>query len=412
MSQYRLYNSEDIHKLEQELEFYKDTLQAVDSGHAYEYLKKQRELYNLNVKFSTIKGEMKVMEENYQERISGYERREKNVSSQIQTLEESLSQLKYDVRMIKSEMERLRFSELLDKVNIVINKTDDHLYQVKKEIDSQREEFNELRNELKPNPGGGTPQAPRQSEYRRLQNMLQSTGNIEQYYHQKKTNEVNSQAYRNSMTYNQHSAPPRSFGASNDSTPMRKGKKMFRNSQYDLNKNIITRTTTSKNMKGKKKAENPGIERKLPEGSKEQVSPFPTGNTGKEKKEDKNHAEKNIVNVNPEESSAKLEAKPIASHYFTTSPPKNQEKTPKTSSSQLKIQENEHPTQEESPEQKSKTAKPASLKQEQANQSSAADQPSSKKPESKQKDEKDGKEQETENKKMEFASFFSLFKKI
>ncbi|MBM7573689.1 hypothetical protein [Aquibacillus albus] len=140
------------------------------------------------------------MDEKYQENITGYEDCEQIFTEQIQTINETINQLKQDVNLIKSELAKMRVSELREKMDLVIYKTDDHLTKVKSQIDSQKEELSQLKKHINPN-APTKKQTPRPSEYRQLQNMLQSFNNVEQF----------SQSSKNSMTTRKTSRPPLPF---------------------------------------------------------------------------------------------------------------------------------------------------------------------------------------------------------
>ncbi|MFD2046661.1 hypothetical protein ACFSTA_20595 [Ornithinibacillus salinisoli] len=247
MYQYKLYNSEEIDKLKRDLNLYKQNIKTLKSGDLLvKYLEMQRELYDYRLKFSTLKGEMHAMEDRYEEKLTGYETQAQKLTSQIQTINDSLNQLKLDVNLIKGEVKEIRFTELLEKMNIVINKTDESLTKVKGEIVSQEEKFTQLKEQLKQENPRKTA-APRQSEYRRLQNMLQSfnTGQATNT----KNNRITSGKTTMKRNYNPNPRTIKSIGDIEHATPVNKTKKSFRSSQFEVNKNIITKTTTPQKTK-------------------------------------------------------------------------------------------------------------------------------------------------------------------
>lgn len=123
MYQYKLYNTGEIEKLKQDLEVYKQMLVTIKSSDSVDkYLQLQHELNELRLKFSKLKGEMKAMEESYQEKLAEHERQDQKLFTKIQTINDSLNHLKQDVTFIKDEVEEMRVTELLEKINLVVNK--------------------------------------------------------------------------------------------------------------------------------------------------------------------------------------------------------------------------------------------------------------------------------------------------
>ncbi|WP_163537032.1 hypothetical protein [Gracilibacillus sp. YIM 98692] len=174
------------------------------------------------------------------EKLTGYGKQMYNISDKIQNINDSLNQLKQEVNLIKSEVEEIRVNELLEKMDMVMNKTDENLTNIQTEVYSQKEELSQLEDHMKQN----TPNKPKSrkpSEYRQLQNMLRSVNNVGQT-----SNQINS-SMSNRSTFNQTtSINQKSRRTGQNTIPTSKGKKMFRGSQYDLNKNTITRISTSK----------------------------------------------------------------------------------------------------------------------------------------------------------------------
>ncbi|WP_430788248.1 hypothetical protein VBD025_00450 [Virgibacillus flavescens] len=272
MSRYKLYYADDIEELKLTLEVYKHTLETIKKDEVVEdILKMKRAFYDLNLKLSKLKGEMKIMEENHHEKITEYEHEKQNLSVRIKTVNNSLSQLKQDVNKIMDMVEQMRSTELHEKMNHVISKQDASLIEEKSEIDKLKEEILFLKEHIQPNTSTNyettghpslptipiqdavrQPTPPRQSEYRRLQNMIQSSGQIEQATSKKKSNMINRPNPSKSNSSKQRSHPVDFSGDVQLNVPMSKGKKSFRHADYDLNKNIITST----NKESKKKVEN------------------------------------------------------------------------------------------------------------------------------------------------------------
>lgn len=120
---------------------------------------------------------------------------EENVSDEritdpISTLQQSITQLKQEVELIKKDIEDLRVEELLSKVNSSMNKTDNQITELKKDLDQHNERIQNLRSIDEPDLI-----APKnnQSEYRQIQTMLHSlhrTNPSEKNHHEWKPSHI------------------------------------------------------------------------------------------------------------------------------------------------------------------------------------------------------------------------------
>ncbi|MGJ9458033.1 hypothetical protein [Oceanobacillus sp. CF4.6] len=303
MHRYKLYNSDDVEKLQRELDIYKYTLETVKSRDGVNgYLKTKSDFNDLQLKYSKLKGEMKIMEENHQRSVTEYELEKQFLSTRMNTVSESISQMEQDMNWIMDRMEQMRFTELLEKMNQVMSKQDDHLIETKIKIERLNEEILQFKkymgsNVPTPEPAK-EPLAPKKSEYRQLQNMLQSPNYVEQAGTKKKNNMTNTQISRRPMLNNQTPYPTNTSGSVQNTTSMNQGKKTFRNSQYELNKNTVTRITTKKSNQGKKKAKSNVDENPLMTAN-DNTPPLTNDNTSMEK----NVEETKVPDVNIEKHS-------------------------------------------------------------------------------------------------------------
>ncbi|WP_277680207.1 hypothetical protein [Gracilibacillus dipsosauri] len=120
---------------------------------------------------------------------------EENVSDEritdpISTLQQSITQLKQEVELIKKDIEDLRVEELLNKVNSSMNKTDNQITELKKDLDQHNERIQNLRSIDEPDLI-----APKnnQSEYRQIQTILHSlhrTNPSEKNHHEWKPSHI------------------------------------------------------------------------------------------------------------------------------------------------------------------------------------------------------------------------------
>ncbi|WP_058307188.1 hypothetical protein [Gracilibacillus massiliensis] len=91
----------------------------------------------------------------------------------INHLTEVVSDLQQEIRLIKNEIEKLKLTTLIDKLHLFIENTEEQFENLNTDIDRQKQELQQLKQSLTKS----TPRRP--SEYRQLQNMLQSARQTE-----------------------------------------------------------------------------------------------------------------------------------------------------------------------------------------------------------------------------------------
>ncbi|WP_058307183.1 coiled-coil domain-containing protein [Gracilibacillus massiliensis] len=236
MYQYKLYNYQDIEKLNKELEVYKKVVETRDADHSILYWQTKQELEELKQKLQKGKGEMKVMEESYHTQLRDYADKEQKISSQIHSIHHSIQQLKKDVQTIRGEVKELRVNELLEKINQVIGETNVDLDDVKKQVKEQNQEFQQINKQLQASSPPKQQTRNRTSEYRQLQRMLKS---------------AKPKGHRAPPPSQQIMTNPKqdTRESTRQMITIQNGKKTFHNTQYELNKNIIVKKTTTKTKK-------------------------------------------------------------------------------------------------------------------------------------------------------------------
>ncbi|MDQ0159590.1 hypothetical protein [Alkalibacillus salilacus] len=144
-------------------------------------------------------------EKNYEEEHTHTEQEDESISA-------SINNLKHDVDSIKEEVGKMQIQKLLSKMYQMMEQIDDQLKKLEEEIILQKS--NNQKSEETTNATPNQPK-PRMSEYKMLQNMLQSSGSAGT-----PTNQRNSNLTRNRANSGHPSNPNM------------------------LNKNIITRKST------------------------------------------------------------------------------------------------------------------------------------------------------------------------
>lgn len=252
MYRYELYNVDDIDRLKKELDSYKQTVRTVTEGKLIkDYLKTKDDFYDLKMEIFKLKGEMKAMENNYQEKIYNHQMEEQYLTKQLTSITSSLQQLNQKVQMIKNQFEQLPFNDLSEKINQLINTQNTKSEEQKKELENVIEEISQIKRLMKTKEEDTTAKNSRsvkRSEYKQLQSILQFPNNVEQSLNKKKNNQVNRQKYSFTKPNNENSYCVHHYDSQDSETiSMSKAKKTFRNAQYEINKNIITRTATPNN---------------------------------------------------------------------------------------------------------------------------------------------------------------------
>ncbi|WP_211742199.1 hypothetical protein [Ornithinibacillus massiliensis] len=229
----------EIENLKQRLEDYKQHLEStITSKTSNNYPELHQALNESKEKNIRLKGELRRMETHYQEQINRYEQQAKNITAKLESIDDSISQLKYDISQLKGEVNGFQFQELINKLNQLIVKTDENLLTIKRDMDLQDQTFSQIKEQLKPKSEPQT--VSRQSDYRRVQNMLQSitTSNGNQMLpnttRRKPIQPSNSSINR----------LPTRANNKNTTLSINQGRKSFVNSQYEFNKNIIKKKKT------------------------------------------------------------------------------------------------------------------------------------------------------------------------
>ncbi|WP_281975632.1 hypothetical protein [Halobacillus litoralis] len=245
MDRYRLYSTDEMQTLKEKLRLYKEILYFMKSGSVTDdYLLTKME--SNDFKFN-LEGVMNKMED------YNYEAGEKTklLSAQLQSVNETVNVLKKDLEAIKDKMDRLQIHDLMEKMNRVIDTQQTSVKQeTTSEVDRLKDEITYLKGQIQSAPQQTMPETPvpvqesrqapaRTSEYRKLQNMLQSsrsyTSARNDHYPPMSNRQAGNQSsyYQNQQAANQTSFPNQSM---NDGK-----RKKYNNPQMDMNKNTIIR---------------------------------------------------------------------------------------------------------------------------------------------------------------------------
>ncbi|QGH35234.1 hypothetical protein GI584_14775 [Gracilibacillus salitolerans] len=332
MYQYRLYNFEEIEKLNRDLEVYKKAIETWNESESVLYMEAQEDLEATKKELAKYKGDMKVMEETYQKQIQGYEQKEQKIAAQIHAINHSIQQLKKDVHSIKDDVKEIRINELLEKVDQIIGNTDTELHEVKKQINEQKNTITQVKNQPHPNKQQRTKR--RTSEYRQLHNMLKAA---------KPKSHVTPPPSNSSMT----NPKPRRQPANTNMITIQNGKKTFHNAKYELNKNIIV-----KKKKANVEQKNTRKVTKAKEGVKEEIKEKIQEETDNKSMPENEVKEKDIQQVKqvqesqPQKPTVTPEPKELNS--VVTPEPKKQELTVEPEPKTAMEKQEQKTTQEES----------------------------------------------------------------
>ncbi|SFJ75325.1 hypothetical protein SAMN04487936_10449 [Halobacillus dabanensis] len=256
MDRYRLNDTEELTAMKEKLNIYKGMLRSIKSGNVLEdYLLSKTESYEFKI---ISEGVMKKMEDYHY----GSEERTKQLSAQIQSVTETVSGLKNDIALIKEKMDRLQVHDLIGKMNQIID-TQQHPVKNEKEyeVDYLKEELAKLKKEMISTHQQATAQeayiqqgqktSSKTSDFRKLQNMLQSSRQFNpgknDYY---PTMNQNRSYNPNQPTFQRknknHTEPPiPKFGKSRGSTSKNR---TYINPQMEMYQNSVVRTDSKKNV--------------------------------------------------------------------------------------------------------------------------------------------------------------------
>jgi hypothetical protein len=190
MEKSKYSSNQDIETLKQKLVTYKQTLHSLKGGGVIEdYLLIKKEYEDLKGQVSTLKGEIKTIMEKQDLQIHEYEKKVEVMTAQVKLINDTMSDLKQDVSLLMSKVSNIDFSDILRKIdkmvdiqyasissikdgNNELNVLKDEIAQLKKQTNNQSTANTATVNQNK---------KTQPSNYRQLQNILQSSKSIQPY---------------------------------------------------------------------------------------------------------------------------------------------------------------------------------------------------------------------------------------
>lgn len=251
MYRYELYNVEDIEKLKQEIDAYKQTMEFITEGKLIEdYLQTKNDFYTLKMEIFKLKGELNKMENKLQEEYLQQQLEEQRLANQQASILNTLEGLDQRSEIIKLQLEQLPLTELFEKIDKFLQAQNEKSDAQKKELESLKEEMIQIKELMKTQDSTTSKnnRSTHKSEYRQLHNLLQYPNQVEQQSVSKKKNNQVSRQHHSLAKSNRDKTYYSQYSDTKDSgtISMNKAKKTFLHSQYKLNKNIVTRTATPK----------------------------------------------------------------------------------------------------------------------------------------------------------------------
>lgn len=256
MDRYRLNGTDELTAMKEKLNIYKGMLRSIKSGNVLEdYLLSKTESYEFKI---ISEGVMKKMEDYHY----GSEERTKQLSAQIQSVTETVSGLKNDMALIKEKMDRLQVHDLIGKMNQIIDTQKNPVKNEKgNEVDFLKEELAKLKQEMINTHQQATVQeayvqqgpktSSKTSDFRKLQNMLQSSRQFNPGKNDYHPTMDQSRSYNpNQPTFQRknksHTEPPISkLGKARGSTS---NNRTYINPQMEMYQNSVVRTDSKKNV--------------------------------------------------------------------------------------------------------------------------------------------------------------------
>ncbi|WP_404453345.1 hypothetical protein LG329_03380 [Virgibacillus necropolis] len=125
MGDSKLYSAQEIEKLKQKINIYKETLSTLKTGNSVDdYLLMKNEFYDFKKQVTNLEGVMEIMEEKQNMQIEEYEQQVNKISAQIDSLNQTVEELNQDVSALMNRLSNSDINELIERINIMIDLQD------------------------------------------------------------------------------------------------------------------------------------------------------------------------------------------------------------------------------------------------------------------------------------------------
>jgi hypothetical protein len=189
MEQSKFNNTQDIETLKRKLVSYKQALEALKGGGVIEdYLLAKKEYEELKNQVFKLKGEIKTMKEKQDLEILEYEKKVEMMTNQVELVNDTIRDLKQDVSLLMSKVSNINFSDILKKIDKMVDIQYASISSIKEgntELNVLKEEIAQLKQQTGKQDTNTTTinqnKKTQPSSYRQLQNILQSSKNIQPY---------------------------------------------------------------------------------------------------------------------------------------------------------------------------------------------------------------------------------------
>ncbi|MCP3029092.1 hypothetical protein [Halobacillus sp. A5] len=172
MEKQKGFDSQEIVKMKQRIQAYKLTLETIKK----ERLLSEDNLSTGNTIFSKMEGALKQMEE---EQIDRNSMEFEQFSNRLESLEETIKQLKDDVHSITLELEKLPLADLVESMNHMLILQEKYMEEDRKEKQEVREELKGLKERLgTAQPADQTKRNTQPANFRQLRDMVKSSKQI------------------------------------------------------------------------------------------------------------------------------------------------------------------------------------------------------------------------------------------
>jgi prophage DNA circulation protein len=195
MKQINFKNTQDVDTLKQKLVIYKQTLEALKGENVVEdYLLTKDECFQLKKQVSTLEGEIQTMKEKQDLQMSEYQEKMKNISVQVESVNDSIRLLKQDVAFLMNKVNSPNFNDLIHKIDKMIDIQNASISLIKEgnsEMKGLKEEITQSKEHGKNDKQLTDTVSPKIQKhqplsYKQLQNILQSSRNSLSYSDQEK----------------------------------------------------------------------------------------------------------------------------------------------------------------------------------------------------------------------------------
>jgi len=131
----KIYSTQDIDILKQKIATYKDTLDTLKTGNTVDdYLFMKTEFIGYKNQVTNLKGEMELLDEKRSIQLEEYKQKEKKISVQIDSLNQTVGELNQDISLIMKKLTNNEIINITETIYSTVSSQDSLLANTKNEV--------------------------------------------------------------------------------------------------------------------------------------------------------------------------------------------------------------------------------------------------------------------------------------